>query len=239
MADLKPLIRYIVDQVNEQGGSVGRTALMKLVYLVDVEHCRQYGKQATGLKWRFHHYGPFAAELDADVLSLGLDVDEDVFRGTVGNRPVSGYRYRRTGDWRQIESAFNSRYDAPVKRCVDQVVKQWALDSLPTILDYVYFETEPMQDAKWGEYLDFSKVQMAPPAPLNTQKLKLSNEFISDMRQRMKERKEKREKSRLEARKATEPRYDEVYFEACKVMAEEERPFTFQPGTKAKGPDDE
>ena len=81
MPDFKPLIHYIVDRVNEQGGSVGRTALMKLVYLVDVEHYRQYGKQATGLKWRFHHYGPYADELQADVLSLGLDADEDIFSG--------------------------------------------------------------------------------------------------------------------------------------------------------------
>ena len=238
MPDLKPLISYIVDQVNEQGGSIGRTALTKLVYLVDVEHCRQYGKQATGLKWRFHHYGPFAAELDENVRSLGLDVDEDVFSGKVGSRAVSGYRYRRTGDWQQIVSEFNSHYGPSVKRCVDKIVEQWALDSLPTILDYVYFETEPMQDAKRGEYLDFSKIQIESPIPPKTVKLELSDDFINEMRQRLEDRRETKKKTRQEAREATEPRYDEVYFEACKVMAEEERPFTFQPGTKVKGPDE-
>lgn len=239
MSDFKPLIAYIVDQVNEQGGFIGRTALTKLVYLVDVEHCRRYGKQATGLKWRFHHYGPYAAELDEDVRASGLYVDEDVFSGKVGNRPVSGYRYRRAGDWQEIHRAFNSRYDASVKRCVDNVVEQWGLDSLPKILDYVYFETEPMQDAKRGEYLDFSKIQIEPPIPPKTVKLKFSDEHISEMRRRMREDREAREKKKSEARKPTEPIYDEVYFEACRIMAEEEKGLAFKPGTIVKGPDQE
>ena len=239
MPDFKSLIGYIVDQVNEQGGSVGRTALMKLVYLVDVEHWRQYGKQATGLRWRFHHYGPYAAELDADVRASGLHVDEDVFDRKVGNRSMSGYRYHRTGDWKEIARAFNAHYDAQVKRCVDKVVEQWALDSLPTILDYVYFETEPMEDAKRGEFLDFSKIQMEPTLPQKTFKLEFSDEYIAKMRHRMREEREEIEKKRREARKPTEPIYDEVYFEACRIMAEEERGFTFKPGTKVKGPDQE
>ena len=239
MTDMKPLIRYIVDQVNEQGGSVGRTALMNLVYLVDVEHCRQYGKPATALKWQFHHYGPYAAELQSDVQSLGLDVDEDIFSGKSGSRPSSGYRYRKTGDRKEIARAFNSQYDGQVKRCVDSVVEQWALDPLPSILDYVYFETEPMEDAERGEFLNFSKIQIEPSIPPKTVTLKFSDEFLSEIRQGLEERREKRKKAQQETRKATEPRYDEVYFEACRIMAEEERPLTFPPGTKVKGPDEE
>lgn len=236
MADLKPLIRYIVDQVNEQGGAVGRTALMKLVYLIDVEHYRSYGKQATGLKWRFHHYGPYAAELDADVRSLDLDVDEHIFNGKIGNRLASGYQYHRTGDWRDIEGAFNARFDASAKRCVDKVIEQWGLDSLPTILDYVYFETEPMQDAKRGEYLDFSKISVAPAAPPVTAKLAFSGEFFSNMRQRLEE---KREKKRESIRKATEPRYDEIYIEACKLMASEDKDLILLPEARTTGPGEE
>ena len=158
MPDLKPLVSYIIDRVGEQDGSVGRTVLMKLVYLADVEHYRQYGSQATELRWRFHHYGPYAHELERTAGNLGLEIDEQKFGGTAGPRAAEGYHYRRTGDWREIEREFNSHYAASVKRCVDKVVGQWGLDSLPTILDYVYFETEPMQDVKRGEYLDFSKI---------------------------------------------------------------------------------
>lgn len=237
MAELKPLIAYIVDQVGDQGGTIGRTALMKLVYLADIEHYRRYGKQATNLQWRFHHYGPYSAELDREVRALGLDIDESVFTQTQGGRAVSGYHYRRIGDWREVARAFNSNYDAAARRCVDRVVVQWGLDSLPTILDYVYFETEPMQDARRGETLDFSKVQPESPSRSSVAQPGLSKELASEMRQRLHERKETAAKK--EVRKATEPPYDNVYEEACRVMAEDEGSLYFAPNAKLSGPNRE
>ena len=237
MAELKPLIAYIVDQVGDQGGAIGRTALMKLVYLADIEHYRRYGKQATNLQWRFHHYGPYSAELDQEVQALGLDIDESVFSRAPGGRAVSGYHYRRVGDWREVARAFNSHYDAAAKRCVDRVVQQWGLDSLPTILDYVYFETEPMQDARRGEMLDFSKVQPESPLRSSVAQPGLSKELASEMRQRLHARKEAPGKK--EFRKATEPPYDEVYEEACRVMAEDEGSLYFRPYAKFLGPNRE
>jgi uncharacterized protein YwgA len=235
MTDLKPLIGYIVDQVNDRGGVVGRTFLVKLVYLIDVEHYRRYRKQATGLKWRFHHYGPYAAELDTAISSLGLGISEHEFIRTVGDRVVSGYRYSKTGDGREIERAFDSRFDASVKRSVDKVIEHWALDSLWTIPDYVYFETGPMEGAKRGEYLDFSKVQMDPSAPRNTATLKLPEKSLSALRRRLGDR---RKEIGKEVRKATEPAYDQVYAEACKVMEEEEsRGPGVLPDIRLSGPD--
>lgn len=239
MPDLKPLINYIIDQVNQQGGNIGRTALTKLVYLVDIEHCRQYGQPATALQWQFHHYGPYAAELQSEIQYLGLDADEDQFTGKRGNRPVSGYRYRPTGDWREIQGAFNTNYAASVKRCADQVVGQWGLESLATILDYVYFETEPMQDVRRGDFLDFSKIPKETIVPQNTAKLEFSDAFVKDMRQRLKERREKRDAAKKKTRKATEPRYDDVYYEACKMMQAEEPHLYFRPGTRVIGPTEE
>ena len=234
MTDLKPLISYIVDQVNDRDGVVGRTSLVKLVYLVDVEHYRRYRRQATGLKWRFHHYGPYAAELDTAINPLAPGIAEHEFTGTVGDRAVSGYRYSKTGDRREIERTFNSRSGASVKQSIDRVIERWALDPLWTILDYVYFETGPMQGPKRGEYLDFSKVQMASPARRNTATLKLPEKSLSDLRRRLKER---RAEIGKEARKATDPAYDQVYAEACEVMEEEEGPGpSVQPSTRLSGP---
>ena len=237
MAELKPLIAYIVDQVGDQGGAIGRTALMKLVYLADIEHYRRYGKQATNLQWRFHHYGPYSVELDREVRALGLDIDESVFSQTQRGRAVSGYHYRHVGDWREAAGAFNSSYDAAARRCVDRVVQQWALDPLPAILDYVYFETEPMQDARRGELLDFSKIQPETTSRSSVAQAGLSKELASEMRQRLHERKATAAKK--EVRKATEPPYDEVYEEACRVMAEDEGRLSFRPNARLLGPDRE
>ena len=238
MPDLKPLLNYIIDQVNQKDGSIGRTALTKLVYLVDVEHCRQYGKPATTLKWQFHHYGPYAAELQSEIQHLGLHADEAQFTRKSGRRSVSGYRYRISGDWREIQGAFNANYNASVKRCVNKIVEQWGLEPLPTILDYVYFETEPMQDVRRGDILDFSKIQIQRATPQNVAKLELDQEFISDLRRKWKEKREASAKKK--PRKMTEPVYDEVYYEALKMMAEDEGvKFYFPPSTKVLGPDQE
>ena len=236
MPDLKVLIGYMVDQVTDIEGVVGRTSLTKLVYLVDVEHYRRHGEMATELKWRFHHYGPYADELNSALDFLGPDIEEQKFTTTVGSRPTSGYRYSRRGDWKEIHRPLNSQFGALVKRSVDKVIDRWAVDPLPTVLDYVYFETEPMQGAKRGEYLDFSKVQRDTPAPRNTAMLMFTEEFVEDMRRRLKER---REQIGKETRKATEPLYDDIYAEACRVMAEEEGgsgPY-FPSNGKVTGPD--
>ena len=47
--------------------------------------------------------------------------------------------------WRDIQAAFDTHYEPAVGRIADDVVKQWGLETLDTILEYVYFETEPMQ----------------------------------------------------------------------------------------------
>ena len=239
MPNLTPLLNYIIDQTNQQGGAIGRTALTKLVYLIDLEHYKRHGKQATGLQWRFHHYGPYAPELQSQIQSIGLHADEAQFTTKSANRQISGYRYQKPADWRETQRAFNTAYDASVKRCVDQVVEQWALEPLPTILDYVYFETAPMQDVKRGQLLDFSKIQPEPIPPPNTAKLEFSDAFVKDMRQRLKERREKRESDSKKPRKATEPRYDDVYYEACKIMQADEPRLYLRPGTKVIEPTEE
>ena len=238
MPNLTPLLNYIIDQTNQQGGVIGRTALTKLVYLIDLEHYKRHGKQATDLQWRFHHYGPYAPELQSQIQSLGLHADEAQFTAKSANRQISGYRYQNTADWRETQRAFNTAYDASVKRCVDQVVEQWALEPLPTILDYVYFETAPMQDVKRGQLLDFSKIQIQLTVPQNTAKLEFTEEFLSDLRRKWKEKREAA--SQQNPQKATEPVYDEIYYEALKMMAEDEgAKFYFPPNTKVLGPDQE
>ena len=210
MPDLKPLIGYIVDQVNDRDGVVGKTALVKLVYLIDVEHYRRYGRPVTGLNWRFHHYGPYAAELEQVIR-------DNRFISEYGGQRRPGYRYSGKGDWRDVHRDFNAQFEPSVKRVADRVIEQWGLESLETILDYVYFETKPMQHAKRGEYLDFTRIEreerVAPwkPAPLT-----LPEEAVNDLRNRWKQRREKPPRS---PRKATEPVYDAVYAEASFIMA--------------------
>ena len=214
MADLKPLIAYLIDQVKDQEGTLSKTALVKLVYLVEVEYWRRYGKSLTGLQWRFHHYGPHSAQLDREI-------DDNHLFQVHGSRRT-GYGFSSSPDWREAEAAFNKSYEPAVKNIADNVAGQWGLESLETILEYVYFETEPMQGAERGEILDFSKILMEELPVRREPRLSFSNEFISDLRARWDQRKRVRNNTEPGQEAPEEPLYDEVYQEALDMMAQDE-----------------
>ena len=59
-------------------------------------------------------------------------------------------------------------------------------DDTPLLLDYVYFNTEPMADVKKGDLLDFSKAQKR--GPVKRAKIKaLSPDVIASARQKIKQ----------------------------------------------------
>ncbi len=214
MADLKPLIAYLIDQVRDQEGALNKTALVKLVYLVDVECCRRLGRPATGLEWRFHHYGPYSAELERDV-------NDNAFIHVFGDRN-SGYGFAPSSGWRDIHAAFNTSFDPAVRRVADGVARQWGLEPLETLLEYVYFETEPMQDARRGETLDFSKIQPEETSARSVPRLSFSDEFISNLRTRWDERRKPPSTPGREKATPSEPVYDGIYEEALGLMANDE-----------------
>ena len=223
MADLKPLVAYLIDQVRDQGGTPNKTTLVKLVYLVDVECWRKLGKPATGLEWHFHHYGPYSAELERDI-------NDNAFVRVFGNRR-SGYGFSPSSDWKEAQAAFNARFEPAVRKVADGVVRQWGLEGLETLLEYVYFETEPMQEASRGETLDFSKIQPEKGPTHVGPRLAFSDEFLSGLRARWDQRRNPPGTSSQEKEAPDEPVYDEVYDEALKLMAGEEGT---TPGTPRK-----
>lgn len=76
-ASLRDLVVYVVSRFPR---GVGRTRLMKILFLVDFESSRKLGAPATGLEWRRYFYGPFSEEvlrvLDELVDEEKLAVDE-------------------------------------------------------------------------------------------------------------------------------------------------------------------
>ena len=100
------------------------------------------------------------------------------------------------------------------------MVRQWGLEGLETLLEYVYFETEPMQQAHRGETLDFSKIQIEQRPASRGAGLAFSDEFISGLRDRWDQRRNPPATSSKEKATPEEPVYDEVYEEALKLMAD-------------------
>lgn len=230
MPDLRPLTAYLFDLVNDNGGAVGMTALIKLVYILDVEYYRRYSTLATGLKWWFHHYGPWVKELEDAILNNPYIT---VSGGTV-SRP--GYRFNLDSPWKEIRGKFLSEYGRPVEIIANSVVADWGLEPLEVILDYVYFETEPMQDARRGSILDFSTIPQLERATRNIRPTEgLPEETLTRLRQKMQQRRDERSRP---ARPMTLPVYNKSYEEARRIMAAEElgQLPPLKHGTRVRGP---
>ena len=123
------------------------TRLVKLIYLADLEwRRRNQGEPLTDLSWQFLHFGPYAGEL-AGLLG-GPDLEVVEFEtGKTARR----FEFERE----ELERAY---VPEEVSRLVGTLVRTWGDADLNSLLDHVYFETEPMEDARRGERLDFSKL---------------------------------------------------------------------------------
>jgi len=149
LQDVVNIIKQVLREAKEEGmRSIGKTRLVKLIYLVEVEFYRIYQKRLTNLEWKFFHFGPYPLEIQEILGSLEFEKEEiDLASGKVF------FKYSMSFD-EPVESYVSS----DVGRLVTNIVKEWGDANLNRLLDYVYFETEPMVDAKRGYILDFSKI---------------------------------------------------------------------------------
>lgn len=125
------------------------TRLTKLMYLAELEYFRQKRERLTDLKWIFYIFGPYP----------------------VGLKRVLGEPEIETTEWRtgktskhivRDEDVFlRASADFELEAIIQRLVRDWGDADLNQLLDYVYFETEPMQNAKRGDVLDFSTVSPA------------------------------------------------------------------------------
>lgn len=154
MADqkLKKLIAFIIDQVRDAGGSLPKTKLVKLLYLTDISAMRQLGKPLTGIHWKYWHFGPYSAEIDTAIQEIvGRSIDElEVI--TKDGRRILTYE---AVEPQEIEH----EYGLEERLTIYSILKRWAVEELKDILNYVYFETEPMAEAEFGNPLDLGLVR--------------------------------------------------------------------------------
>jgi hypothetical protein len=224
--DILELIQYITWLATERGEVLSPIRLVKFLYLADLYHARRNdGATLTGWPWRFVHYGPFCKE------SL------DAIRGAVDEGLIEAIPYVSQFD---DEEHFLYRYSADkqpgnasglpfyVTGPLQGAVRKWAGDTF-TLLDHVYFETEPMMAVQPGDLLDFSKAREPRPSKdvsmkqLSKQKIARGKELVSKMRGIQ---------SRFQPgslRVVPErPIYDEAYFEAVNYLNEAPLDFSIQ-----------
>lgn len=146
---LGKLILYIVSQVEELGGFTTPIRLVKLLYLIDLEHQRRFGRTLTGLEWVYHLYGPYAFELPEIGARLGFDLQREEF--------VSAKGYQGTLLHVAEPHDFPPGLSYGVEVLVTGLLRVWADQETADLLQYAY-QTEPMRQARKGDRLDLSVV---------------------------------------------------------------------------------
>lgn len=150
------------------------TRLVKLMYLTELEYFRDYGERLTELKWKFYLYGPYPVALNS---VLGpAEIEQNEWKTGKSSKHIV----------RDEELFMRATADRHLEGIIDSLVKEWGDADLNQLLDYVYFETEPMQRARRGDDLDFSSVR----PPQASRRIVLDSKKLRELRKAVAERAE-------------------------------------------------
>lgn len=228
--NVENLIHLIVWKASGRGEKLTTLRLVKFLYLADLYHARiSRGKTLTGWPWAFVYFGPFCQQAKEAI-------DNAAKTGVVQFEEYPS-KYDDEKDYRlfwveDIDGEPNVINSIPtyVWSKLQWAIQKWADDSFG-LLDYVYFETEPMLEAKRGGGLDFTKAQM-PEVPKKVQMKKVSKEKIMEAKRAVDRLKEKY-KNAIGSRPPQGP-IDPLFLKAVDQLEGEDLPEGLQ-GTAALG----
>jgi len=221
---MKPIdiIKYITWYATQNNIRLTTNRLVKFIYLADLYQARRKGGETlTGFPWRFIYYGPYSHE-------AMQCIDQAVQEGLICKETFDSYfsvdkDYNlfscQEDDAEKLEDSFHIGVLGQIQRAI----KKYG-DDTPQLLDYVYFGTEPMKDAKKGDLLDFSKVVKREPIQkvklkkITPEAIKLAREKIKKIGEELKIGKEKL----IQDERETEKYKDESYYNFIELLDGEE-----------------
>ena len=206
-ANIEKLIAAIITWVVGEGSYVTKTKLLKLVYLFDVEYFRAHRQTFTGFGWKFFHLGPWAAEFDPTL-------DDLVTKGTLLQQRSNNEfetAFYRSAERIDPREPFSNVKDEYILR---GVLKRWGTRSTGEILDYVYFQTAPMEAGIRNALLDFSVVQPEQPAAYTRSSSGKTKAEIQKLRTKFEAAQAQRKAGQNQPFAFTPPKYDEEYLNA-------------------------
>jgi hypothetical protein len=172
------LVPYVIQRIEDEGGIPNRTRVLKIIYLIDLEYFRRHRWTATGWRWVYHYFGPYAFEYPKVLQKIGMSLIDEAEDETANAKRVYKYHVAENQQIADIVGLADLSM-------IDDIVHRWALDDLNILLNHAYFETEPMVDAKPGDVLDFNRIRAESP----TVQIRLENITISkDQREQFRER---------------------------------------------------
>lgn len=175
---VRDLIKYITCYASDHDIKLTTIQLVKYVYLADLYYARYHdGDTITHFPWAFVYYGPYCSE-------VMHSIDETASTGMISRMT---YESKFNDKDYNLFSCQDERYEElrrlfplEVTSELKEKIKKYAYDTAQ-LLDYVYFETEPMKNVNKGDRLDFSKAQK-PRLDLTIKTPTLSKEDIKKIK---------------------------------------------------------
>jgi hypothetical protein len=211
MNSAQNILLSILSEARNKNLPVGKTQLVKYLYLTEVEHYRETGSRLTDLDWKFYHYGPYAFELET-ILEEKIFKHEEI--------KISTEKSFNKFTVAEPTKHYNDLVDVKTSLIIKRIIGMWGDKPLQDLLDYVYFETEPMQVVdRRGQRLDFSTIKKDESSAIIPLKAsKDAEKRIAVLRGRF----SKRLSELSEIRPVGEP-YTEEYKQALEAWEEEEK----------------
>lgn len=209
----KDLALGILTRIRDREAAISKTKLLKLLYLADIEHFRTTHETLTGFDWIFYWYGPWSADYD----NL---LDEMERQDLIARRPWSSAGLDGEG----ISVTDPKELGATIKDTneyfrVLRLVDTFADLATSELLDFVYFETEPMNGAEKGKRLDFGKVSREAPQLYRRPSSQAASGRIAELKRKFESVKQRiRNESEANLRSFTAPRYDEHFWDALEAF---------------------
>jgi len=146
--DLKELLVYLAEANRHADNSpLSKTKLLKLAYLAELFFYRKHRERLTGAKWIYHYYGPYVFGYEKILEEYPFQVEQ------------TQYDVDKEATLVKLDSEFpgSTRVALDTATILNRVIADFAREDLKDVLDYVYFETEPMAKAESrGDDLDFN-----------------------------------------------------------------------------------
>ena len=144
---LKDVLSYIVKNY-PYSDDLTKTRTTKLVYLVDWEYIKKYGRQLTSIEWFFDHYGPYVS----DVLDEA-DKDRTIsIKKTKSN--FGTVKYMVMPKFTKNDIVYSLTADEI--EVINDVIEKTKLLSWNQFICYVY-DTSPIKNSEKYEKLDLLK----------------------------------------------------------------------------------
>jgi hypothetical protein len=222
--DSKQLVKYIVWKATQNGKALSWTRLIKFLYLADLYHAQiRNGKIITNWPWSFVHFGPYCSEAYETVQAAEAEglIEKRTYESKYEDRDEFDLFFCNDPE----EPLIGKKLHIHIISYLDRAIKRWG-DDTASLLDYVYFETDPMRHALPKQKLDFLTAKK-PDIPPRIEMKKIPVESLNSGQGLIEKLKEKhraavkenidREKQRLEC-----GLYDEHYEQVLQHLDEED-----------------